>query len=83
VADRYWFGFPFAVPNLPIPLGAQAAGELISSAEDMAHYLSAHLNEGRYGNTHILSGAGINELHRRAFRTPRASKTRMEDATHE
>jgi CubicO group peptidase (beta-lactamase class C family) len=64
VGHRYWFAFPFAVPNLPIPRGSQAAGELISSAEDMAHYLIAHLNRGRYGEAQILSAAGIDELHR-------------------
>jgi CubicO group peptidase (beta-lactamase class C family) len=64
VGHRYWFAAPFAVRNLPIPRGAQAAGELISSAEDMAHYLIAHLNGGRYGDVHILSGEGIDELHR-------------------
>ena len=32
----------------------------------MAHYLIAHLNEGRYGDAQILSGAGIDELHRPA-----------------
>jgi len=64
LGHRYWFAFPFAVRNLPIPLGSQAAGQLISSAEDMAHYLIAHLNGGRYGDAHILSGAGIDELHR-------------------
>jgi CubicO group peptidase (beta-lactamase class C family) len=36
LGHRYWFAFPFAVRNLPIPLGSQAAGQLISSAEDMA-----------------------------------------------
>jgi hypothetical protein len=52
------------VRNLPIPRGSQAAGQLISSAEDMAHYLLAHLNAGRYGDAQILSGEGIDELHR-------------------
>ncbi len=32
----------------------------------MAHYLIAHLNGGRYGDVQILSGAGIDELHRGA-----------------
>ena len=30
----------------------------------MAHYLIAHLNGGRYEDVQILSGAGIDELHR-------------------
>ena len=66
VGHRYWFGHPFPAPNLPIPPGSLPAGQLISSAEDMAHYLIAHLNGGRYGDVQILSGAGIDELHRGA-----------------
>jgi CubicO group peptidase (beta-lactamase class C family) len=30
----------------------------------MAHYLIAHINEGKYGDVQILSAAGIAELHR-------------------
>jgi CubicO group peptidase (beta-lactamase class C family) len=66
VGHRYWFGFPFAVPDLPMPAGSLPSGQLIASAEDMGHYLIAHLNEGRYGDAQILSGAGIDELHRPA-----------------
>lgn len=58
-----WFGFPMPVPDLPYPSGSLSAGQLISSAEDMAHYLIAHLNGGRYGDAQILSPAGIAEMH--------------------
>ncbi len=58
-----WFGFPVAVPNQPVPAGSLPSGQLISSVEDMAHYLIAHLNQGRYKNIHILSPEGIAELH--------------------
>jgi CubicO group peptidase (beta-lactamase class C family) len=61
---RYWFAHPFAAPNLPFPSGSLPSGWLISSVEDMAHYLIAHLNGGRYGDVQILSDAGIRELHR-------------------
>jgi CubicO group peptidase (beta-lactamase class C family) len=64
VGHQYWFAYPLAVPNLPIPRGSLPSGQLISSSEDMAHYLIAHLNGGRYGDVQILSGAGIDELHR-------------------
>ncbi|HET7269732.1 MAG TPA: serine hydrolase domain-containing protein [Rubrobacter sp.] len=66
VGSRYWFAVPFAAPDMPLPRGSLAGGELISSSEDMARYLIAHLNEGRYGNAQILSAAGIDELHRPA-----------------
>jgi len=60
---RYWFGHPLPAPNLSIPVGSLPSGWLISSAEDMAHYLIAQLNGGRYDGAQILSEAGIAELH--------------------
>lgn len=64
IGYRYWFGFPIPVPNLSIPQGSLPSGQLISSAEDMAHYLIANLNGGHYGTAQILSSTGINELQR-------------------
>jgi CubicO group peptidase (beta-lactamase class C family) len=64
VGHQYWFGMPFAAPNMPFPPGALPGGGLISSAEDMARYLIALLNGGRYGDVQILSEAGIDELQR-------------------
>ena len=61
---RHWFSFPFPAPDLPVPLGSLPSGQLISTAEDIAHYLIAHINEGRFGNMQILSADGIDELHR-------------------
>ena len=58
-----WFGFPVAVPNLPYPSGSLPSGQIISNAEDMAHYLIAQLNGGRYGDVQILSPAGMAEMH--------------------
>src|SRR5258708_32628147 len=60
---RWWFGIPFpdGVPYLPDVL---PAGFLLCSTEDMAHYLITHINGGQYGETSILSPAGIAELHR-------------------
>jgi CubicO group peptidase (beta-lactamase class C family) len=66
MGHRYWFGRPIPAPNLSIPLGSLPSGQLISCAEDMAHYLIAHLNGGRYRDMQILSEAGIDELHRGA-----------------
>jgi CubicO group peptidase (beta-lactamase class C family) len=63
VGHRYWFGIPIASPNLPVPRSSLPSGQLISSVEDMAHYLIANLNGGRYLNAQILSSAGIDELH--------------------
>jgi CubicO group peptidase (beta-lactamase class C family) len=44
---RYWFGRPVAA-DLPFEEGRLPSAALISSSEDMAHYLIAQLNEGRY-----------------------------------
>ncbi len=60
---RYWFAIPVVEPNLPIPRGSLPSGQLISSTEDMTHYLIAHLNAGRYGDVRLLSPSGIDELH--------------------
>jgi CubicO group peptidase (beta-lactamase class C family) len=64
VGHHYWFAMPVAAVNLPLPHGSLPAAGLISTAEDMAHYLIAQLNEGRSGNVQILSGTGIAELQR-------------------
>jgi CubicO group peptidase (beta-lactamase class C family) len=66
VGHQYWFGIPYAAPNMPLPHGSLPGGGLISCAEDMAYCLIAHLNGGCYGDVQILSGAGIDELHRGA-----------------
>jgi len=69
---HYWFGRP-AATDLPYNRGLLPAGYLISSAEDMAHYLIAQLNDGRYGSATVLSPAGMAEMHRPAVPTPEAN----------
>ncbi len=64
MGHRYWFGHPFPAADLRIPSGSLPSGQLISCAEDMAHYLIAQLNGGRYGEVQILSSAGIDEMQR-------------------
>ena len=44
---RWWFGIPVAA-TLPYVRADLPAGYLISSAEDMAHFLIAGMNGGRY-----------------------------------
>jgi CubicO group peptidase (beta-lactamase class C family) len=59
---RWWFGFP--VPAvLPDNRGERPAGYLLAGAEDMAHFLLAELNGGRYGDGAVLSPEGIALTH--------------------
>ena len=55
---RPWFFWPVAF-DAPYPRSTTPSGLLISSAEDMAHYLTAQLNGGTYGNKQLLSPQGI------------------------
>jgi CubicO group peptidase (beta-lactamase class C family) len=57
-----WFGFPVVSDSLPYPRGMVPAGYLISSAEDLGHYLIAQTNQGRYKAVSILSTEGIDSL---------------------
>jgi EmrB/QacA subfamily drug resistance transporter len=66
---HYRFGRPRAA-DLPYNRGLIPAGYLISSAEDMSHYLIAQLNHGRYASASVLSPEGLDELHRPAVQTP-------------
>ena len=59
---RDWFFWPLPF-DAPYPRRMTPAGFLISSAEDMTHYLTAQLNEGAYGNNQLLSPQGIATLH--------------------
>jgi len=58
----YMFGNAFEGVG-PLPPSDLPAGLLISSAEDMTHYVIAQLNDGQYRDATILSSQGIAELH--------------------
>jgi hypothetical protein len=49
---------------MPLAQSGLAGGGLISCAEDLARYMIALLNRGRYRDAQILSSAGIDELQR-------------------
>jgi CubicO group peptidase (beta-lactamase class C family) len=59
---QLWFGFPFPTAQ-PYPRDLLPAGLLISNAGDMAHYLIAQMNGGRFEHAAVLSAAGIAALH--------------------
>lgn len=78
---RYWFGWPVAF-DAPYPRGMTPAGYLISSAEDMAHYLIAQLNGGVYHDQRVLSAQGIATLHAPGARMDDSSSYAMGWAVH-
>lgn len=55
---RWWFGFPVPA-SLPFNRANLPAGFVISSAEDMAHFLIAQMNGGRCQDRAVLSPGGI------------------------
>jgi CubicO group peptidase (beta-lactamase class C family) len=57
-----FFGNPI-VYDVPYSRSSTPSAGILSSAEDMAHYLIAHLNEGHYKDASILSAEGIAKLH--------------------
>jgi hypothetical protein len=59
---RWWFGVPIPV-TLHYNRSELPAGYIISSAEDMAHFLIAQMNEGGYRNISVLSPHGMAETH--------------------
>ncbi len=59
---KTWFGHPVPFDE-PMPRGSVPQGFIISTAQDIAHYLGALLNGGRHGDVSVLSSAGIAELH--------------------
>jgi CubicO group peptidase (beta-lactamase class C family) len=53
---QFWFGVPVAT-NLTYSRAFRSTGGLISTAEDLSHYLVAHLNDGQYAGASVLSAA--------------------------
>jgi CubicO group peptidase (beta-lactamase class C family) len=49
--------------RMPYTRAVQPSAGLIGSAEDMAHFVLAQLQDGRYQTTQLLSPAGITALH--------------------
>jgi CubicO group peptidase (beta-lactamase class C family) len=62
----HWvFGVPVA-GDVVFESSLVPAGFLISSAEDMTHYLAAQLDGGAYAGTRVVSPGGTDEMHRAA-----------------
>ncbi len=48
-------------------ISALPAGSMSGTAEDMANFMIAHLQEGRYGDVRILEESTVREMHSRQF----------------
>ena len=64
---RSWFGYPRPF-EAPYSRAAMPSSYLISSAEDITHFLSTQLNGGRYQGRSVLSSEGIAAMHAPAVR---------------
>jgi CubicO group peptidase (beta-lactamase class C family) len=64
---RSWFSFPASF-DAPYSRAAMPSSYLISSAQDMTHYLIAQLNAGRYADTSVLSPEGVATMHHPAVK---------------
>jgi CubicO group peptidase (beta-lactamase class C family) len=60
---RLTLAVPVPAYDRPYAEGDVPSGGLIVSAEDMAHYLIAHLNRGNYQDQNVLSAGGMQALH--------------------
>ncbi|MBX3055192.1 MAG: beta-lactamase family protein [Anaerolineae bacterium] len=68
-----FFGRQMSFDNrMPYTRAVQPSAGLIGSAEDMAHYMLAHLDNGRYQTTQLLSPASVQTLHTPAADVPYA-----------
>lgn len=56
------FGFPIPRDEAH-PVSAAPSGHIVSTAEDMSHFLIAQLNGGGYKGKQVLSKEGINDMH--------------------
>ncbi len=63
-----WFGINLS-KTIPFNRGHMPGGNQICSAEDMAHFLIAQLNDGRYESVSVLSPNSIAEMHKPAVPT--------------
>jgi hypothetical protein len=63
VGYRYWFGVPVPEPMaFTSDFASVPTGGVVSTAEDMSHYLAMYLNNGEYAGTRIVSATAIAEM---------------------
>jgi len=63
VAQGHYPFFGFVVPwEIPFSRGSMGSASVVSSAEDLGHVLTAHLNEGRFADAQVLSPEAMADL---------------------
>jgi CubicO group peptidase (beta-lactamase class C family) len=65
VGYRFWFGVP--VPDSTAytsDVASVPTGGVVSTAEDMSHYLAMYLSNGEYAGTRIVSASALAEMQR-------------------
>jgi CubicO group peptidase (beta-lactamase class C family) len=76
LAQEYQWLFGLTVPaEYHFNPSQLPSGFLMSSAEDMCHFLIAQMNEGRFGATRVLSPVGIAAMHAPGVATGALSET--------
>lgn len=65
VADGHyhWLFFGYRRFDQPSPPGMAGSATMFSTAEDLAHFTIAHLQDGAYEGNRIVSDASIEQLH--------------------
>ena len=61
---RWWFGFPIAFRQQPFPRGCFPSGHIISTVEDLSHFLIAQMNNGRYREVTVLSHESMSMIYK-------------------
>jgi len=65
VGYRFWFGVPVADPMAyTSDVASVPTGGVVSTADDMSHYLAMYLDNGQYAGTRIVSANAIAEMQR-------------------
>jgi CubicO group peptidase (beta-lactamase class C family) len=59
----HWFGLAWRPTGIPLPRAGEPSATTFVSAEDLGHWIVAHLNGGLYGETQIVSEASMAALH--------------------
>jgi CubicO group peptidase (beta-lactamase class C family) len=60
---QFWFDRPQPGGGMVYNRASTPAGLLTASVTDMTHYLTAHLNDGRYRNAQLVSPKAVATLH--------------------